>query len=102
MGMPRPKKSLSIVQVRQAVVDEKVRIFETEHAKHHAKALDLIQVRKLNAAARVQSRLEKRKNKKAGDSGKSVSSKKKDDENITAEDMQSLNLPKMQQRQERP
>ena len=101
--MPRSKKSLSIMQVRQAVVDEKVRIFETEHAKHHAKALDLIQVRKLNAAARVQSRLKKRKNKKEGDSGKSVSSKKKDDdENITAEDMQSLNLPKMQQRQERP
>ena len=69
--IPRSKKSLSIVQVRQAVVDEKVRIFETEHAKHHALALDLIQVRKLDAAARVQSRLEKRKNKKGGDSGMS-------------------------------
>ena len=61
-----PKRSLSITQVRHAVIDEKVRIFETEHAQHHAKALDLIHVRKLEAAARVKIRLKKRKKNKGG------------------------------------
>ena len=55
------RRSLSITQVRTAVVHEKVRMFELEHAEFHAKAISRIQTRKMNAQVRVRNRLEHRR-----------------------------------------
>jgi hypothetical protein len=57
----RPRrKTLTIDQVRHVVVHEKVRVFELQHAEHHAKALKRIQERKSLATARVALRVKRR------------------------------------------
>ena len=54
------RKLLTIDQVRHVVVHEKVRVFELQHAEHHAKALKRIQERKALATSRVALRVKRR------------------------------------------
>ena len=97
---------LSLQQIRTVVVKDKVARVETSHAHSHKTAMDKILQRKKKADARVRQRLIERRNLKSsseGNSEKSVSNKKKDDgEKITAKDLRSWNLAKMQRQQDRP